>query len=133
MATRAGFPTLTPYLAFDDAAAAFAWYQRAFGAVEIQAMRDEQGILRHGELRIGDSPIMLSNTMPQFAFMKSPAQCGGSPMHLFVYCDDADAWFARALACGARELMPLADQPYGRSGGVTDPFGYVWWITTHRD
>lgn len=128
-----GYSSLTPYLTFDDANAAFDYYQQAFGAIAVSAHRSESGLLRHGELRFGNSIFMLSNTNPAYPFMKSPAMCGGSPMQLFVYCEDADALFARAIAHGAKAVMPMADQSYGRSGGVEDPFGYIWWLTTHRD
>lgn len=131
MATRDGFHTITPYLKFDDANAAFAFYQKAFAAVEIYAQRDDTGRLRHGELKIGDSPIMMSTVVPEFPDLKSATAYGGSPMSLFLYVDDADAWFDRAVTNGCKVSMPMADQPYGRSGGFVDPFGYTWWITTH--
>ena len=53
-------------------------------------------------------------------------------MQLFVYCEDADAMFNRAVEHGAKVLMPMADKDYGRTGGVEDPFGFTWWITTHK-
>lgn len=133
MAKRDGFPTLTPYLIFDDASAAFDYYQRVFDAQPISVQRDAQGVLRHGELRIGDSPIMLCTAVKEFPMMTSPAQTNGSPMHLFVYCDEADALFGKAVAHGAKVVMEMADQSYGRSGGVQDPFGFTWWLTTHRE
>jgi uncharacterized glyoxalase superfamily protein PhnB len=55
---------------------------------------------------------------------------GGSPIQLFLYVEDADTLFLRAREAGMEELMPMADQSYGRSGGVTDRFGFIWWITT---
>ncbi|BDC52798.1 glyoxalase [Bryobacterales bacterium F-183] len=118
---------------FDDGNAAFAFYQKAFGATEVSAMRDEAGRLRHGELRIGDSPIMMSTVVPEYPELKSAITYGGSPMSLFLYVDDADAWFERAVANGCKVSMPMADQSYGRTGGVLDPFGYTWWITTHKE
>jgi PhnB protein len=132
MAKREGFHTITPYLIFDDANAAFDYYKQAFGAVEISRHVDANGVLRHGELQIGDSAIMMCNTVPEYPEMKSPAAFGGSPMHLFVYCGDADAMFTRAVEHRAKILMPMDDKDYGRTGGVLDPFGYTWWITTHR-
>lgn len=131
MAAREGFHTITPYLMFDDGNAALAFYQQAFAAVEIQAHRDGTGRLRHGEIRIGDSPVMVSSVVPEYPELKSATSYGGSPMSLFLYVDDADAWFDRAVANGCKVAMPMADQPYGRTGGVTDPFGYTWWFTTH--
>lgn len=127
MAKREGFPTVTPYLIFADAAAAFAYYQRVFDAEEISAHRDAAGVLRHGELRIGDSPVMLAGAVPEYPF------CQPAAAQLFVYCDDADAWFQKVVAAGASVVMEMSDQSYGRTGGVKDPFGITWWITTHRD
>lgn len=132
MAQREGFHTLSPYMIFEDALAAFEYYKKAFGAEEISCHKDLQGIVRHAELRIGDSPLMLCNMVPEFPEMKAPSKYGGSPMQLFVYCDDADAMFNRAVEHGAKVLMPMDDKEYGRTGGVEDPFGYTWWITTHK-
>jgi PhnB protein len=132
MARRDGFSTITPYLIFDDAPAAFDYYKRVLGAVEISLTHDPQGGFRHGELRIGDSPVMLCNAKPEFPFMKSASTYGGSPIHLFVYCDDADAMFRQILESGGAVVTEMAGQDYGRSGGVTDPFGVTWWITTHN-
>jgi len=63
-----------------------------------------------------------------------PAALGGrTSLHMYLYVPDVDALFAQAVAAGAREVMPVTDQPYAeRSGGVVDPFGHVWWISTHR-
>ena len=129
---REGFHSITPYMMFADALAAFEYYKQAFGAIEISKQIDGKGILRHGELRIGDSPIMLSNAVPEYPELKSVADFGGSPMHLFVYHDDADAFFNHAVANGAKVAMPMSDQSYGRTGGVIDPFGYTWWVATHK-
>jgi uncharacterized glyoxalase superfamily protein PhnB len=61
---------------------------------------------------------------------KCAKKYGGSPVNLFLYVDDADTWVDRAVSAGAKLVMPVADQEYGRSGGVEDPFGLTWWITT---
>ncbi len=53
-------------------------------------------------------------------------------MHLFLYVEDVDALFAQAIDAGAKELMPVENQSDGdRRGGVTDPYGHIWWIATH--
>jgi PhnB protein len=56
---------------------------------------------------------------------------GESPVNIFLYVDDVDTRFQRALDAGASVVMPVANQPYGRSGGLKDPFGLVWWLSTH--
>jgi uncharacterized glyoxalase superfamily protein PhnB len=62
-------------------------------------------------------------------FGQSSADWGSDNAGLFVYVEDADATFKKALDAGATEVMPVTDQSYGRSGGVKDPFGNTWWIT----
>ena len=63
----------------------------------------------------------------------APAKLGGSGLHLYLYVPDSDALFAQAVAAGAREVMPVADQTYGdRMGGVLDPFGHMWWLATFK-
>lgn len=130
---RPGFPTASPYLIFRDVAAALDFYTRAFGATEISRHTDAQGRIVHAELRIGDSPFMFSGENAAFPFMRSAEAVGGSPVQFFLYVDEVDARFERALAAGGTMVMPVASQPYGRSGGFRDPFGLIWWLSTHQE
>ena len=128
-----GHHTVTPYAVVPDARDAIAFYERAFGAERVSLHVDDRGKVRHAEIRIAGSPIMLAE---DFVFggivAKSPAAAGSSGMHFYLYVPDADALVARALAAGTREVMAVMDQPYGeRSGGVQDPFGHGWWISTY--
>jgi len=125
-----GFHTATPYISIEGASAAIEFYKAAFGATEIMRHSDPDGRIRHAEIMIGDSPFMISDYFGQFQYIKSLQMYGGSPVSIFLYVDDADASFKRAIAAGARELSAMKDQEYGRSGGVTDPFGLQWWVTT---
>ncbi|HEX2742362.1 MAG TPA: VOC family protein [Rubrobacter sp.] len=133
-----GFHTVTPYVtikgaadAIKGAADAIGFYQEAFGAREIFRWADPDGRIRHAEVVIGDSPVMLTDEAPEFG-MSGPQSLGGSPVHMFLYVEDADAVFNRAISAGATELMPVEDSSDGdRRGGVTDPFGHVWYIGTH--
>lgn len=129
---RPGFPTVSPYLIFRDAAKALAFYTTVMGAEEITCHRDDLGIVRHAEFRIGDSTFMMTNETPNFPGMRGVETFGGSPVHLFIYMSEVDAFYARVLAAGAAMVMPLAEQSYGRSGGFRDPFGLTWWVSTHR-
>jgi len=80
---------------------------------------------------IGDSPIMLTDEAPEFG-VSGPQAPGASPVHVFLYVEDADAVFDRAVAAGATELMPVEESHDGdRRGGVTDPYGHVWYVATH--
>jgi PhnB protein len=128
-----GYHTATPYLIIKDAAHAIGFYKEAFGATELARMADANGKIRHAEIKIGDSPIMLADEFPEIG-ARSPESFGGSPVSIYLYVEDVDAAFSQAIAAGAKELRPVADQFYGdRSGGVTDPFGYAWYIATHKE
>ncbi len=126
-----GFHTVTPYMTVKGAAKAIEFYKEAFGAVEIFRWADPDGSIRHAEIVIDDSPLMLTDEAPEFG-MAGPRSFGGSPVHMFLYVEDVDATFGWAIAAGATELMPVEDSSDGdRRGGVTDPFGHVWYIATH--
>jgi PhnB protein len=124
-----GFHTVTPYISMENAAEAIEFYKRAFAAEETERVNDGDRV-RHAEIRIGDSMLMLHDVNPNWPKYRSAKAFGGSPVNLFLYVDDVDAWVARALAAGAQTVMPIADQEYGRAGGVEDPFGLTWWIVT---
>lgn len=126
-----GFHTATMYLSIRDAAAAIDFYSRAFGAVELMRDTAPDGRIRHACFRVGDSPIMIVDDFEKdFSIMKCLQTMGGSPVAVFLYVDDADTVARTAIDAGATEVMPVTDKPYGRSGGVKDPFGLIWWITT---
>ena len=110
-----------PYLIVENAAAFIHFTQKVFGATEkFKTMRDEHTIM-HAEISIGDSVIMMADATDQFK-----QQNAG----LFIYVDDCDTVFQKALDNGATTVMEPADQNYGRSCGVKDAFGNTWWITS---
>jgi uncharacterized glyoxalase superfamily protein PhnB len=130
-----GFHTVTPHLICDNAAQAIDWYKRALGADEISRHVGPDGKIMHAEIRIGDSRIMLNDAMMGG---KGPKALGGSPASLWVYVEDADALFNRAVAAGAKvpsgPMGAMADQFWGdRCGNFTDPHGYSWTIATHKE
>lgn len=127
-----GFHTITPHLICSGAAAALAFYQQAFGAEELSRMPGPGGKLMHAQIRIGDSLLMLAD---DFSDAGSAASQSVQNTHVYIhlYVEDADALFARAVAAGARPLMPPADMFWGdRYGQVEDPFGHRWSIATHK-
>jgi PhnB protein len=127
-----GYHSLTPYLIFKGASEAIAFYKKAFGAVEAFRMAD-QGKVRHAEIKIGDSIVMLADEHPELNAL-SPKTIGGSPVTLHYYVEDVDAAVARAVEAGAKLIRPVADQFYGdRTGGIEDPFGYRWFLATHKE
>lgn len=128
-----GYHSVTPYLIVHDAAAALAFYQRAFNATELMRMPMLGGKIGHAEIKIGDSLLMLADEFPEMG-ARSPQSYGGSPVSICLYVENVDKLFAQALAAGAKEVRPLRDQFYGdRSGTLTDPFGHVWNVATHTE
>ncbi|HET9794847.1 MAG TPA: VOC family protein [Thermoanaerobaculia bacterium] len=126
-----GYHALTPYLIVDGAAAAIDFYVKAFGAVELMRMPAPNGRIGHAEVRIGDSHLMLADEDPAMGY-RGPKSGGGNAISLLLYVADCDAVISRAVAAGATLTRPPADQFYGdRSGGVTDPFGHSWYVSTH--
>jgi PhnB protein len=126
-----GFHTVTPQLTLDDAAQAIDWYKRALGAEELARSAGPDGKIMHAELRIGDSRIMLNDP---FMGNKGPLALGGSPASLWIYVENCDELFTRAVGAGAEVRMPVADQFWGdRCGTVRDPHGYSWSIATHKE
>jgi PhnB protein len=126
------YGAVTPALAIRGAADAIAFYRMAFGAKELSRMPGPDGKLMHAEIRIGDSIVMLGDESPEMG-SPSPQTLNGSPVGLMLYVKDVDAVFARAVAAGAKPVMPPADMFWGdRFGSVTDPFGHRWSIATHK-
>jgi PhnB protein len=128
-----GYHTATPYLIVDGAAAAIEFYKQAFGAVELFRMGGPDGKIGHAEIKIGTSPIMLSDEAPQMGAL-SAKTIGGSPVSLMLYVEDVDALSAQAEKAGAKVVRPVTDQFYGdRSGTFEDPFGLQWHLATHKE
>jgi PhnB protein len=128
-----GYHSVTPYLYAKGAAQAIEFYKKAFSATERMRIAHPDGRVGHAEIQIGDSIIMLADEFPEID-ARSPQSLGGSPVSIHLYVDDADTMFNRAVAAGARVKRPLADQFYGdRLGGIEDPFGHTWWISTHKE
>ncbi len=128
-----GYHTVTAYLIVDGANAAIEFYKKAFGATELFRMPGPGGAVMHAEIMIGDSPVMLADQNPNWG-AHAPQKYGGSPVHMLIYVEDADARFDQAVKAGATVVRPLQDQFYGdRSGTVLDPFGHQWSIATHKE
>ena len=102
------------------------FYKRAFGAEELSRAPDPSGKkVWHSSLRIGSSVLFVNDVFPDM---------GGSAekAHLWLYIDNVDAAWKRAVDAGCTVRMPLADMFWGdRWGSITDPFGHSWQIATH--
>jgi PhnB protein len=125
-----GYHTVTPYLTCKNSAQAIEFYKSVFGATEVMRMTGPDGKIGHAEIKIGDSHIMLADEFPGMSCAPTPGAM--NPSALFVYLENVDATFNRAVAAGARVDMPLANQFWGdRYGKVTDPFGHQWGLAQH--
>jgi len=129
-----GFHTVTPQLLLDDAARAIDWYKKAFGATEVSRAVGPDGKILHADVQIGGSHLMMKDAMGA----KSAKALGGSPAGFWIYVEDADALFNRAVAAGATAppgpMGAIQDQFWGdRCGTVIDPEGYRWTIATRKE
>jgi PhnB protein len=130
-----GFHTVTPQLTLDNAAQAIDWYKKGLGAEEVSRAVGPDGKIMHAEIKIGNSRIMLNDPMMG---AKGPKAVGGSPASLWVYVEDCDSLFNRAVSAGAKGVQgpmgTVGDQFWGdRCGTLTDPHGYQWTIATHKE
>jgi len=118
-----GYHTVTPYLTVDDAALQINFLKTAFNAQVTFEMKDAQGNVRHAELRVGDSMLMLGQARDEWK---------SRPMSFYLYLPDVDAAYKSAVAAGGKSLQEPTNHFYGdRSGGVEDPQGNYWWVATH--
>ncbi|HEY7615014.1 MAG TPA: VOC family protein [Gemmatimonadales bacterium] len=126
-----GYHTVTPSLFVNGAAKAIEFYKKALGAEELMRFPGPGGAIMHAEIKIGDSVVMLADEMPDQGG-RSPKTIGGTPVSFFVYREDVDSAWKRAVDAGAKVLVPLADQFWGdRTGCLEDPFGHQWWLAQH--
>ena len=118
-----GHQTLMPYLMLEGAAKFKEFTINVFGGniISTHFQEDDPTMIKHSEVKIGDSTIMFCDARAEW-----PAQ----PSNMFIYVENADDTYQKALSEGATKVMEPADQDYGRSCGVTDPCGNVWWITS---
>jgi PhnB protein len=127
------YHTITPALVVRGAAEAIDFYKKAFHAAELGRADGPGGRIMHAEIKIGDSVVMLSDEFPEFGGCGSPVALKGSPVSLHIYVENADAFFAGAVAAGAQVTMPLMDAFWGdRYGKLRDPFGHEWSGATHQ-
>ena len=125
-----GYHTATPYLIIKNAARAIDFYKKAFGATEHMRMADPSGRVMHAEIQIGDSRIMIADEFPEMG-ARSPESLGGSPVSIFLYVEDVDDVFRRAVAAGAKPTLTPQQMFWGdRYAKISDPFGHHWQIAT---
>jgi PhnB protein len=116
-----GYQQVMPYLIIKGANGFIKFMQEVFGAEEkMRHMRGESTVM-HAEIKIGDSIVMLADATDEY-----PPRTGG----FFIYVAEADEVYRKAISAGATAITPMADQPYGRSGGIQDAHGNTWWVTS---
>jgi uncharacterized glyoxalase superfamily protein PhnB len=113
---------VSPYLIVDGAARTIQFLKDTFGATELRQYPGEGGKLMHAEVRIDDSVVMLADPAPSWPAMAA---------HVHVYVADVDATYRRALSLGATSVQePVKKEDEDKRGGVKDPGGTTWWIST---
>jgi PhnB protein len=118
-----GYHTVTPYLIVKDCDRLLTFLKAAFNAQVKEEHRLGDGSVMHADVLVGDSHIMMGQANEKWPLMT------GS---ILLYVPDADATYQAALRAGATSIQEMATQFYGdRSGGVKDPTGNSWWISTH--
>ena len=122
MEIQKGHQVVMPYLVIPNAIKFYDFVQNVFGGEETAMFLNDDQSLMHGEVNIGGSTIMFGNSSDQWT---------QQPAGLYISVENADQTFQKALDNGATEIMKLSDKDYGRTGGVKDPFGNTWWITTN--
>ncbi|MGQ0636878.1 MAG: VOC family protein [Planctomycetaceae bacterium] len=128
----ADMPWLSPYLTVKDADAALAFYQRAFGLEKKMALAGPDGRTMHAEIRWRDAVVMFGSESPQHSCL-APVTMGVRPsVSLYLYCDDVDGLYRRALATGAKSESAPENKFYGdRVCGLLDPDGHLWYFATN--
>jgi len=122
-----GYHTITPYLAVQDAHGLVDFLKKAFDAtVEVHAMPD--GTILNAQAQVGDSMVLIGQAP------KDRPNSDLMPVMLYLYVEDADAWYRKAMAAGGESIREPADQFYGdRVGAVRDLAGNQWWFATHKE
>jgi PhnB protein len=121
-----GMHTITPQLAIDGCDKAIEWFQKAFGAELLSRAPDPSGKkVWHASVRIGNSVIFVNDVFPEMGG-------GVQTASLWLYTDNVDQAWKRAVDAGAKTTMPLGDMFWGdRLGQLTDPFGNKWNLAQH--
>jgi uncharacterized glyoxalase superfamily protein PhnB len=122
-------PTVYPWRTYDDAQAAIAFLESAFGAERHALHLDDNGAVRHAELRFGNGIVMLGSSRPDLGASRGEGEPGQG---VYIAVDDVDAHFERARAAGAEIVSELRDLGYSREYSARDPEGNSWHFGTYQ-
>lgn len=118
-----GYTSVAPWVVTDDTGALLDFIAQVFDGEELARVATEDGLIGHGEIRIGDTVVLAFDRRPDWPQM---------PSLLRVWVPDAGDALARAAAAGASVVTALSDNAFGQRGGrIKDPFGNIWWVVSH--
>ncbi|GHB31560.1 hypothetical protein GCM10010331_17750 [Streptomyces xanthochromogenes] len=121
-ASPEGYTTVAPWVVTDDTGAFLDFVAQVFGGEELGRVPTEDGLIGHGEIRVGDTVVLAFDRHADWPAM---------PSLLRVFVADADEAFSQAVAAGGRVVTALADDAFGQRGGrIKDPFGNIWWVVS---
>jgi uncharacterized glyoxalase superfamily protein PhnB len=126
---------MVPHLVVKNAAAALEFYKKAFGFEEVMRMPTPDGRILHSTLKRGDYRLFVVDEFPDIGVdqCRNPLDLGGTSVTIHLGSTDVDAEFAKAVAAGAKAVMPPKDMFWGdRYGKLIDPFGHHWSLSTHE-
>ncbi|HEX5659222.1 MAG TPA: VOC family protein [Polyangiales bacterium] len=117
-----GYTSVAPYLLVNGAARTIAFLKQVFGAQELRVIPGDDGVIRHGEVRIDDTVVMIADAIEGYPAVAADVH---------VYVKDVDATFKSALAAGATSVQePVKKDDSDKRGGFRDPGGITWWVGT---
>ena len=115
-----GYHSVNSFLIVEGAEKLIQFLKQTFDGKVEESVKGPDGRIAHAELTIGDSIIMMADATPKYA---------STSVHLYVYLEDVDLTFKRAIDLGGAPVQEPADQFYGdRTAGIKDPTGNYWWI-----
>ena len=121
MQLQDGYQAVMPYLIIPNADRFAGFIKKVFNGVDENVFLTDDKKVMHGEVSISGSRIMYADCTDEYT---------PQPAGLYVNVENADHTFKKALENGAKVVNEMSDKEYGRTGGVKDPFGNTWWITT---
>jgi uncharacterized glyoxalase superfamily protein PhnB len=117
------YHSITPWITTKRTSELISFLKAAFNAEELGRVYNEDGSIGHAEVQIGDSKIMMFDSKPEWPTF---------PCFINLFVDDCEVIFAQAIKAGATIMTRITTQSWGDKGGrIIDPFGNVWWITSH--
>jgi uncharacterized glyoxalase superfamily protein PhnB len=122
-AAPAGYTSVAPWVVTDDTGAFLDFVAQVFGGEELARVKTEDGLVGHGEIRVGDTVVLAFDRHADWPRL---------PSLLRVFVADADEVFTRAVEAGSHVVTSLGDNAFGQRGGrIRDPFGNIWWVVSH--